>query len=120
LIELVFVIVIIGILISLSLPKLIVTRDDALIIKAKTTIAALRTAISIEQQTRILSGNFKDINASAALNLLSYGLDDSWQIKGEDFILTLSANEHCVFSIVKNRFIRNPEQTCTIPTLNTF
>jgi general secretion pathway protein G len=62
-IELIFAIVIIGILASISIPKLAATRDDAVITKARTTIASVRNALSMERQKRILRGDFRKITA---------------------------------------------------------
>lgn len=56
LIELVFVIVILGILATVAIPKLIVTRDDAEIAKAKSQIAAVRSGIQLKRNEMILSG----------------------------------------------------------------
>ncbi len=60
-IELVFVIVIIGILSAIALPKLAATRDDAVITKARATMSSVRSSISMERQKRILRGNFNSI-----------------------------------------------------------
>jgi len=59
--ELTFVIVIIGILSAIAIPKFAATRDDATISKAKTTVAAVRNAVASERQKRILRGNFNKI-----------------------------------------------------------
>ena len=56
LIELVFVIVILGVLATVAIPKLIVTRDDAEIAKAKSQIAAVRSGIQLKRNEMILSG----------------------------------------------------------------
>ena len=56
--ELVFVIAIIGVLSAIAIPKFAATRDSAVISKAKTTVAAIRNAISTEKQKRILRGDF--------------------------------------------------------------
>ena len=61
-IELVFVIVVIGILSAIAIPKLAATRDDAVITKARTTIASVQSSLSIERQKRILRGNFNAIS----------------------------------------------------------
>ncbi len=61
LIELVFVIVIIGILAAIAVPKFAATRDDAEITKARVTVASIRNALSMERQKRILRGNFTPI-----------------------------------------------------------
>ena len=62
-IELVFVVVIIGILASVAIPKLAATRDDAEIVKARTTVASVRNALAMERQKRILRGEFKPLIA---------------------------------------------------------
>ncbi len=60
-IELVFVIVIIGILAAIAVPKFAMTRGDAIMTKAKTTVASIRNSISMERQKRILQGDFDTI-----------------------------------------------------------
>jgi general secretion pathway protein G len=57
-IELVFVIVVIGILSSIAIPKLAATRDDAVISRARATVGAVRSTLSMERQKRILRGDF--------------------------------------------------------------
>ena len=56
-IELIMAIVIIGILASIALPKLWVTRDDALIAKARTQVGSIRSSISNAYSVNIISGN---------------------------------------------------------------
>ncbi|RUM45871.1 MAG: ABC transporter permease [Hydrogenimonas sp.] len=55
--ELIFVIVVIGILAGVALPKLWVTRDDAIISKGRSEVATIRSAISTQHQTALLEGN---------------------------------------------------------------
>jgi len=62
-IELIFIIVIIGILASVAIPRLAATRDDAEITKARVTVASIRNAISMERQKRILRGDFTAITS---------------------------------------------------------
>lgn len=66
--ELTFVIVIIGILSAIAIPKFALTRDDAVVTKAKTTVAAVRNAVSTERQKRILRGNFDKIKKLSSQN----------------------------------------------------
>lgn len=54
--ELVFVIVVIGILASIAIPKLGATRDDAQIAKGRSDVAAIRSSIVSERQTRLIRG----------------------------------------------------------------
>ena len=62
-IELVFVIVIIGILAAVAIPRLSATRDDAEITKARVVVASVRNALAMERQKRILRGNFTAITS---------------------------------------------------------
>ncbi len=60
-VELVFVIVVIGILSAIAVPKFAATRDDALITKGLATLSSVRSAIATERQKRILRGDFSEI-----------------------------------------------------------
>lgn len=62
--EIVFVITIIGILSAIAIPRLAATRTDAKISKAKATVAAVRSGIVSERQTRMLQGNSAWITAA--------------------------------------------------------
>jgi len=57
LLELIFVIVIIGILAGVALPKLFTGISDAKLAKAKTQIATVRAGISSAYSKNIMSGN---------------------------------------------------------------
>ncbi len=65
-IELIFVIVIIGILSAVAIPKLAASRSDAEIAKAKSIVASIRMGISTARQKQILSGNFTPITTLTA------------------------------------------------------
>ena len=56
-IEMVFVIVILGILAAIAIPKFAATRTDAQISKARADISALRSAIMTERQSRLIKGD---------------------------------------------------------------
>jgi len=62
-IELVFVIVVIGILSAVAVPRFAATRDDAMITKARVLVASVRNALAMERQKRILRGEFKALTA---------------------------------------------------------
>ena len=62
-IELIFVIVVIGILAGVAVPRLASTRDDSEITKAMIMLNSIRNALSIERQKRILRGQFTQIDA---------------------------------------------------------
>jgi len=86
-IELVFVIVVLGILAAIAIPKFAATRDDAQIAKGRSDIAAIRAAIVSERQGRLLQGQSNyinklhhatdvlfDNNGTATSTLLQYGI----------------------------------------------
>lgn len=56
-IELVFVIVVLGILTAIAIPRLAATRDDAQMAKGRSDVAAIRAAIISERQGRLLRGD---------------------------------------------------------------
>lgn len=62
-VELVFVIVVIGILSAIAIPKLAATRDDAVITKAIATLSSVRSALATERQRRILRGDFSPLTS---------------------------------------------------------
>ena len=55
-IELIFVIVVLGILASMAIPRFAATRTDAEISKARADIASIRSAIVTERQSRLIQG----------------------------------------------------------------
>ncbi|MDD3324778.1 MAG: type II secretion system protein [Sulfurospirillaceae bacterium] len=56
-VELIFVIVVLGILAAVAIPKLAVTRDDAEFVKAKSEISAIRSGLSLLKSKRMMEGN---------------------------------------------------------------
>lgn len=64
-IELIFVIVVLGILAAIAVPKLAATRDDAHIVKGRSDILAIRSGIINERQARMFRG---DTSYAATLN----------------------------------------------------
>lgn len=62
-IEIIFVIVVLGILAAVAVPKLAATRDDAEVAKIRSDIASIRSAIISERQTRLIRGNSNYISS---------------------------------------------------------
>lgn len=56
-IEMIFVIVVLGILASIAIPKFAATRTDAQISKARADISSIRSAIVSERQSRLITGD---------------------------------------------------------------
>lgn len=114
--ELIFVIVVIGILAAIAVPKMAATRDDAVISKARATVGALRSAISMERQKNILKGDFDDITGAEAAALLDYGLDSNWVQSGNNFTFTQpGTSKTCIFSVSGNKLTKG---TCTVSAMS--
>lgn len=81
-IELVFVIVVIGILSAIAIPRFAATRDDAQIAKGRSDVAAIRAGIVSERQSRLLKGetayiaNLEDNGEDLFSNIMQYGIVD--------------------------------------------
>ena len=109
-VELVFVIVIIGILSAIAVPKFAATRDDAIISKAIAEVAAMRSAIAIERQKRVLRGVYLPVTAAQVPGLLEYGLSSKWT--GLSFS---GGGKSCSFTVVNNKLVT--VSGCTLPGL---
>ncbi|MFA5455546.1 MAG: type II secretion system protein [Sulfurimonas sp.] len=88
-IELIFVIVVLGILAGIALPKFGKTREIADMAKGRGDVATIRTAIANERQTQVIKGNTSyiaklssstttlftgDTSVTPNRNLLAYGI----------------------------------------------
>ena len=56
-VELVFVIVVLGILAGIAIPKFAATRDDAVVAKGRANVASIRSGIITERQARLIKGD---------------------------------------------------------------
>ncbi len=128
-IELIFVIVVIAILSAIAIPKFAATRDDAIIAKARATVASVRSALATERQKRILRGVFDDINKSAIgvssspfQELLEYDVKTCSTTGCGGWSITNTSNTNpeytfhgpsgtCAFDLNNSRFDKG---TCTI------
>jgi len=72
-VELIFVIVIIGILSAIAIPRFNGTADNAYLTKAQSELSAVRSALSMERQRRILRG---DTTAITSLSCTSSSCSD--------------------------------------------
>ncbi len=115
-IELIFVIVIIGILTAIAIPKFANTVTLAEITKAKSEVAAMRSAVSTERQKRILKGVFTNITNSEVPGLLDHGLGTGWT--GLSFAGPNGGT--CAFSVEKVGFKNILKSTsCDVPGMTT-
>jgi len=113
--ELVFVIVVLGILASIAIPKFTATRTDAQISKGRADISAIRSAIVTERQTRLIKGDSNWINAlshspyttlfdgNGTVSLLMYGIkpgatDGHWSRTGANAYIFHVGGKDCTFT----------------------
>ena len=77
-IELVFVIVVIGILSAVAIPKFVATRGDAIMVKAKATVGSIRSSVATERQKLILRGEFTAITQLSSSNTAGAAIFDGF------------------------------------------
>lgn len=88
-IELIFVIVVLGILSAVAIPRLAASQDDAVLVRGKSQIGAVRSGIAMQKSRRLLEGTppfipiTLDKNTTPTVlfsggdfgNILEYGLE---------------------------------------------
>ncbi|WP_211436727.1 prepilin-type N-terminal cleavage/methylation domain-containing protein [Campylobacter sp. RM15925] len=103
-IELVFVIVVIGILAGIAAPRLFATRDDAIIAKARSDIASIKSAVVNARNTNMLRGQFTypaletasagdklfDNVLSGGIKKKASGATSGWDKNGNNYTFTLA------------------------------
>ena len=116
LIELIFVIVILGILASIAIPRLSATRTDAVLAKGKAQVASIRSGISIDKGMRLLRGggsyptNLDDINSSTGFNkedqdLFSVALESPIRSGNKSGNWMKTDDTHYVFYVTNNESV---------------
>jgi general secretion pathway protein G len=116
-IELIFVIVVIGILAGIAVPKLAATREDAIVTQGKSDVAAIRAALATEKQKRILKGDYN--NTYDVESLLDYGLSKRWtNVGGGVYEFKLSNTKTVRFKLDGAKFVcENPsDPNCKLLT----
>ena len=117
-IELVFVIVILGILAAVAIPRLGSTVNDANVAKGRSDVAAIRSAIVSERQGRLLQGQTNyitqlhqdtagnkttlfDNNGTATSTLLQYGISTRNSTDGhwDDTVTQVGTNWRYIFRV---------------------
>ena len=130
--ELVFVIVIIGILSAIAIPKFSATANLAQMSKGKSTLATVRSALATERQKNILRGTgstaisiynasgriftrFTDVNGSRILdNDLPRCTElGCWSVSSGTYTFYREATPNCTYTITNNRFVDTTTGGCT-------
>jgi len=116
--ELIFVIIIIGILAGLAIPRLFPVIDTAKVKKLQSEVSAIRTAINNAYSKNIISGNDKcpdlekDTNDNTLFeNILTYPVyknskDIKWDGNGTDYNATIGN------MVVKFKYDTNTSNNC--------
>ncbi|MDP3266088.1 MAG: type II secretion system protein [Sulfuricurvum sp.] len=129
-IELIFVIVVLGILSAIAIPKFAATRDDAQIAKGRSDVAAIRSAIVSERQGRLLRGDSAyinklhnntatlfDNNGTATSTILQYGIVTQANTNGH---WQNSADQNGTSWVYKYRVLGSDNSFTYNPTNGTF
>ena len=131
-VELIFVIVIIGILAAVAIPKLGSTADLAYMAKGQSTLATVRSAISTERQKMILRSEFTDVSIyNASGRVFTRFTDDNgsrildndiasctdigcWNTSdGVSYTFYREATPDCTYKLEDNRFVDITTGGCT-------
>ncbi len=120
-IEIIFVIVILGILSSVAVSKMAVTRDDAVISKGRSEVAAIRNAISMKRNTNILMGkgaaypSFLDALSTSSSN----DGDKLFDYDGNTSDPKAQLLDYPIYSKSKNGWRKTDDDTYTFNAVNT-
>lgn len=131
-IELIFVIVVLGILSAIAIPKFAATRVDAQITKGRADVSSIRSGIITERQARLITGDplyisGKNLNTAGGLfgGVLTYPItsstaDGHWSTTGTDSNATATYNYRINATDVLFTYTRGPNGifTCTAGTAN--
>ncbi|MCK4441240.1 MAG: hypothetical protein KAU90_04490, partial [Sulfurovaceae bacterium] len=129
------------ILAAVAVPKLAATRDDAVITKARTTVATVRNALAMERQKRILRGEFSPIIAvgdatnvfgnfydgnltvphDTGKGVMEYPIasqhtEDKWSFNNHQYDFNSTLGD-VIFTIVNGKFVCD-SNTTTSPNAN--
>ena len=97
-IELVFVIVVLGILASIAIPKFSATREDAQISAGRATIAAVRSGIVSERQKHLLQGDTSYVSdLGAGFSAVMKYPANNWEKDGNTYTYTVGTDS-CEFT----------------------
>jgi general secretion pathway protein G len=124
--ELIFVIVIIGILAGVAIPRLFTGVSDAEIAKVKTDVATVRSAISTKYGKNVMEGNDScpALEASTTDNqlfegILTYPIKQNrrsvkWDGNGTDYNVTLNGRS----TIITFHYYNSTADNCKFTCLN--
>jgi len=117
LIELIFVIVIIGILAGVAIPRMFSGVDDAKIARVKSDVATIRSAIATKYGKNVMAGDDscpnleKDPNDNKLFEaILTYPIKKNgnvkWDGNGSDYNVTIDNK------VIKFKYLNSPDDAC--------
>lgn len=115
-IELIFVIVVLGILAGVALPRLMAPADDARLVKAKADVSAIRSAISLLKNKNILEGKMTNGGRPTALDNAATNTENEELFDGNATIGTLLT--YPVYAKASGGWKKTASKTYSINVLN--
>jgi len=113
--ELVFVIVIIGVLAAIAIPKFSTNRDEATVATALSTLSSIRSAIAQEAQRRQMAGDYSAIsNLGGAIGAAGANkpIFDFFDTNNDGSVPAANANPHRVLSYAPYACQNNTSEGC--------
>lgn len=105
-VELVFIIVILGILGAIAVPKMAASRDDACITKLRGEVAALRSQLKLSASGKFLKGGSgADVPSDKDMK--------------DKFLQSLDGNQSCQWTASGNKYTAKVGANTTVFTLDT-
>jgi general secretion pathway protein G len=130
--ELVFVIVIIGVLSAIAIPKFAATANLAQMSKGKSVLAMVRSALATEKQKNILKGTYADLVIHNKSGRIFTSFTDSngsrildndlprctdlgcWNVDSlGTYTFYREATSNCTYKLESNRFVDKTTGGCT-------
>ena len=123
LLELIFVIVVIGILAGVAIPRMFSGIDDAKIAKVKSDVATIRSAIATKYGKNVMAGDDSCPNLEIDLNddklfeaILTYPIKKSgsvkWDGNGTDYNVTIDNK------VIKFKYLNSSNDACKFECIN--
>lgn len=102
-IELIFVIVVLGILSAVAIPRLLGTREDAMITRLRSDVSAIQSGIALKRSENMMKGNMKWEETLGSKdypfsNVLQNPLKGKWKTEnGKDYTFEFNKNKEYKF-----------------------
>ncbi|MGP1450054.1 MAG: type II secretion system protein [Wolinella sp.] len=118
-VELVFVIVMLGILAAVAVPKMAASRDDACVVKLRSDVAVIKSEVSLKSSKDFLLGASSILEATKVKNILGIPSTSTcrWSGDGTQYTAT-DGKRSTTFTLSANDFICDGNDFCNKITTN--